>query len=160
MTIKVGDTIPNVTIKQLTPSGMVDTDTQVLLGTGRIALFAVPGCYTPTCSAKHLPSYVENATALKAKGVDRIICLAVNDPFVMKAWLESNGANEIIEPLADGNSDFITALGLTLDARGHGLGTRSQRFAMLLEKGVVAQLFIEQPGKFEVSGGDALLATL
>lgn len=160
MTIGIGARIPDVIIKRLDATGMVDVSTADMLGTGRIVLFAVPGCYTPTCSAKHLPSFVTNAAAIKAKGVDKIICLSVNDPFVMKAWLAANDAADIIEPLADGNAVFTTALGLTMDGSGYGLGTRSQRFAMVIDNGVIQHLFIEQPGEFKVSSGDAVLAAL
>lgn len=158
--IKVGDTIPSTTIKNLTTEGMEDLDTAQFLGEGQIVLFAVPGAYTPTCSAKHLPGYVNNADALKAKGVDKIICLAVNDPFVMKHWLESHGATGIITPLADGNGDFTRALGLTMDGTAYGLSQRAQRFAMYLEDGIVKSLQVEAPGEFRVSSCEAMLTAI
>lgn len=157
MAIKVGDRIPSVIIKSLTDDGIVDIDTAAFLGMGRVILFAVPGAFTPTCSARHLPGYVSQAAALKAKGIDKIVCLAVNDPFVMKAWLEQNDATHAIIPLADGNADFTTALGLTFDGSGFGLGTRAQRFAMLIELGTVKTLNVEMPGQFSVSSCEAML---
>lgn len=158
--IKPGDPIPNITVKRLTPEGMQDAKTTDLLGHGRVVVFAVPGAYTPTCSAKHLPSFVDNADAFKEKGVDKIVCLAINDPFVMKFWLEANHATGIVEPLGDGNGTFTQALGLTMDGSGYGLGTRSQRFAMVIDNGIVTTLHIEKPGEFDVSSGQSILATL
>lgn len=159
-TIQPGNTIPPITVKKLTEGGMVDIRTDEVLGTGKVVLFAVPGAYTPTCSAKHLPSFIDTADDLKAKGVDKIVCLAVNDPFVMKTWLTANNADTLIEPLADGNGTFTQALGLTMDGSGYGLGTRSQRFAMVIQDGVVQQVFVEQPGQFQVSSGQSVLAAL
>ena len=124
-----------------------------------MALFAVPGAFTPTCSAKHLPGYVENAAALKAKGIDEIVCTAVNDAFVMGAWGRAAGSPDI-SMLGDGNGDFAKALGLTLDLSGPGIGQRGQRFAMVLNDGVVEQLFVEAPGEFKVSAAEHVLANL
>lgn len=158
--IEPGNHIPPITVKKLTTDGMVDVRTDHVLGTGLVVLFAVPGAYTPTCSAKHLPSFTNNIEAFKAKGVDKIVCLAINDPFVMKFWLEANGAADVIEPLADGNGTFTQALGLTMDGTAHGLGQRSQRFAMIIKDGVVQNLHIEKPGEFNVSSGESILAAL
>lgn len=144
-------------VKQLTDQGIKDIDTSQLLGTGKILLFAVPGAFTPTCSARHLPGYVAHADQAKAQGFDKIVCLAVNDPFVMKAWLEAHKASGIIQPLADSTAAFTRALGLTYDASAHGLGERAQRFAMIIEDGIVTTLDIEQPGQFLVSGAEHML---
>ncbi len=126
----------------------------------RIAIFAVPGAFTPTCSNKHLPGYVAAADALKAKGVDEIWCIAVNDAFVMGAWGKQQGVSGKIRMLADGNADYAKALGLSLDLTGRNMGVRSQRYSMLVEDGIVKRLHIEQPGKFEVSAAETLLSEL
>ena len=160
MTIKVGDRIPSVTLKYLGKEGMAEVKTDELLAGKTVALFAVPGAFTPTCSAKHLPSFVNNAEALKAKGVDTIACLAVNDPFVMKAWADRNEVGETVFMLPDGNATLTKALGLEMDGSGYGLGTRSQRFALIAKDGVVTHLGVEKPGAFEVSSGEAILAAL
>jgi peroxiredoxin len=131
-----------------------------VLGKGKVALFAVPGAFTPTCSARHLPGFVDKAGDLKAKGVDKIVCMAVNDAFVMKAWGEAQKAFGKVDMLADGNGDLTRAMGLELDAKGFGMGERSKRFAAILENGVVKQLFVEAPGAFEVSSADYLLSKL
>ena len=155
MTIKIGDKIPAVTLKNLTSDGMKDLATASLFADKKIVMFAVPGAFTPTCTAKHLPGYTANAAAFKAMGID-IACLAVNDPFVMQAWSEANNGNGITM-LADGNATFTKALGLELDGSGYGLGTRCQRFALYAENGVVKHLAVEAPGKFEVSSAEAML---
>ncbi|WP_225770609.1 peroxiredoxin [Inquilinus sp. Marseille-Q2685] len=160
MTIKVGDRIPSVTLKYLGKEGMAEINTDDLFKGKTVALFAVPGAFTPTCSAKHLPSFVNNAEALKAKGVDTIACLAVNDPFVMKAWADRNEVGETVFMLPDGNATLTKALGLEMDGSGYGLGTRSQRFALIAKDGVVTHLGVEKPGAFEVSSGEAILAAL
>lgn len=160
MTIKVGDRIPSVTLKYLGKEGMAEIKTDDLFKGKTVALFAVPGAFTPTCSAKHLPSFVNNAEALKAKGVDTIACLAVNDPFVMKAWADRNEVGETVFMLPDGNATLTKALGLEMDGSGYGLGTRSQRFALIAKDGVVTHLGVEKPGAFEVSSGEAILAAL
>ena len=160
MTIKVGDRFPSVTLKYLGKEGMAEVKTDELLAGKTVALFAVPGAFTPTCSAKHLPSFVNNAEALKAKGVDQIVCLSVNDPFVMKAWADKNECGESVFMLPDGNATLTKALGLEMDGSGYGLGTRSQRFALIAKDGVVTHLGVEKPGAFEVSSGEAILAAL
>lgn len=160
MTIKVGDKIPSVDVKLGTADGPQNANTQELLGKGKVVLFSVPGAFTPTCSARHLPGFVEKLDAIKGKGVDRVVCMAVNDAFVMKAWGQAQGALGKIEMMADGNGDFSRALGLSFDGKGFGMGERSQRFAAVIEDGVVQQLFVEAPGAFEVSSADYMLAKL
>ncbi len=160
MTIQVGDRIPSVSFKYLGKDGMTETSTDELFAGKTVVLFAVPGAFTPTCSAKHLPSFIENREALAAKGVDQVICMAVNDPFVMKAWAEKAGAGEAIFMLPDGNAALTRALGLEFDGSGYGLGTRSQRFAMVVKDGVVTQLAVEKPGAYEVSSAESVLAAL
>lgn len=160
MAIQVGDTIPSVTLKHLTENGMQEVGTEELFKGKKVVLFAVPGAFTPTCSAKHLPGFLDNAEALKAKGVDEIVCLAVNDPFVMRAWGEKNGVNGRLFLLPDGNAAFATALGLTMDGSAYGLGTRSQRFALVAEDGKVTHVAVEAPGQFDVSSAEAVLKAL
>ncbi len=157
--IKVGDKIPSMTLKRIGSAGMEEVSTDVLFQ-GKTVLFAVPGAFTPTCSMKHLPGFIDKADAFAAKGVDRVICLAVNDPFVMKAWSDHNKAEGKVEMLPDGNAEFTKALGLEMDGSGFGLGTRSQRFALYAEDGVVKDLEVEKPGAFEVSSAEAMLAHL
>lgn len=162
MTIAVGDTLPAATFKTKTPDGLQDVSTADLFGAGKVALFAVPGAFTPTCHAKHVPSFIENMDALKAKGVDKVVCVSVNDPFVMGAWADATGAAAAgITMVADPTAAFSQALGLTFDGAGAGLGVRSQRYSMLVENGVVKALNVEDaPGQATVSTGDALLAQL
>jgi len=160
MTIAVGDTIPNVALKHLTGNGMQEIATGDLFAGKTVVLFSVPGAYTPTCSAKHLPGFVQQAEALKARGVDDIVCLAVNDPFVMRAWGDKHEVAGRVFMLPDGNAAFTTALGLTMDASGHGLGVRGQRFALIAKDGVVTHLAVEKPGQFEVSSAEAILTAL
>lgn len=160
MTIKIGDHIPDVPTTLATADGPQKTTTKSVFGDGTVALFSVPGAFTPTCSAKHLPGFVENAEALKAKGVDRIVCMAVNDAFVMKAWGASAGALGEIDMLADGNGDFTRALGLAFNAQGFGMGERSQRFSAIVKDGVVTELNVEEPGAFKVSSAEHLLGQL
>ncbi len=160
MTIAVGDKIPNVPVMLATPEGPQKAETRDVLGKGKVALFAVPGAFTPTCSAKHLPGFVEGATALKKKGVDKIVCMSVNDAFVMKAWGEKQNALDSVVMMADGNGEFARALGLQMDAKGFGMGDRSQRFSAILEDGVVKKLNVEKAGAFEVSGADYMLKQL
>ena len=161
MTIKVGDRFPSVTLKYLGKEGMAEITTDDLLKGKTVALFAVPGAFTPTCSAKHLPSFTGNAEALKAKGVDKIVCLSVNDPFVMKAWADKNEvSSDTVFMLPDGNAALTKELGLEMDGSGYGLGTRSLRFALIAKDGVVTHLGVEKPGAFEVSSGEAILAAL
>jgi peroxiredoxin len=142
------------------PDGPMNVTAAELLGKGRVVLFSVPGAFTPTCDAKHLPGFIEKASALRAKGVDRIVCLAVNDVFVMNAWGKSAGSGDRVVMAADGNGDYTRALGLELDARGHGLGMRGQRFALVIEDGVVRQVHVEAPGEFKVSSAEHILAEL
>ena len=160
MTIKVGDKIPNVTISQATAEGPRPVSTEEFFKGKRVALFAVPGAFTPTCSAKHLPGFKQLGPDLKAKGVDVIACLSVNDAFVMKAWGEDQAVGDDIVMLGDGNGDFTKALGLELDASRFGMGPRSQRYSMIVKDGVVKELNVEQGGEFRVSAADYLLAQL
>jgi peroxiredoxin len=160
MTIAVGDKIPDVDVMMATADGPQKTTSSEVLGKGKVALFAVPGAFTPTCSAKHLPGFVEKAEALKGKGVDKIVCMSVNDAFVMKAWAESQKAGSVVEMLADGNGDLTRALGLALDAKGFGMGERAQRFSAIIENGVVKQLNVEAPGAFEVSSADYMISKI
>jgi peroxiredoxin len=159
MTIKVGDQIPQATLSVMTDTGPAPVTTDELFRGKKVVLFAVPGAFTPTCSAKHLPGFVEQADAILARGVDTIACMAVNDVFVMHAWGKGAGAQHI-RMLADGNGDFTRALGLELDATSFGMGHRSQRFALVAEDGRVTHLFVEQPGEFRVSSADHVLANL
>lgn len=159
MTIKVGDTIPAMKLMQATADGPKEVSTEDLFK-GKVVLFAVPGAFTPTCSAKHLPGFVEHAAAMKAKGVDSVICMSVNDAFVMGAWGKSQGVGEDIVMLADGSGAFTKALGLELDLIARGLGVRSQRFALVAQDGKVTHLAIEAPGGFDVSRAEAILAIL
>ena len=160
MTIAKGDKIPNATVMLATADGPQKTETLELLGSGKVALFAVPGAFTPTCSAKHLPGFVEKADAFGAKGVDKIVCMSVNDPFVMGAWGKDQNAAGKVEMMADGNGEFTRALGLTMDGTGFGLGERSQRFSAILENGVVTELNVEAPGAFDVSSAEHMLGQL
>ena len=160
MTIQVGDKIPDATLKVAASDGIRDASTAELFGGRKVVLFAVPGAFTPTCSAKHLPGYVQNAATLRARGVDAIVCLAGNDAFVMDAWGKHQGVGDAVVMAADGNGDFTRALGLELDATRFGMGRRSQRFAMVVEDGVVRKLAVEAPGKLEVSSAEAILRDL
>ena len=159
MTIKVGDRLPNATLVKVTPEGPEQVSTTDYFAGRRVALFAVPGAFTPTCSAQHLPGFVAQADALKAKGIDEIACTSVNDVFVMKAWSQVQTAGDITM-LADGNAEFAKAIDLTLDGTKFGMGTRSQRYTMLVEDGVVQRLFVEAPGEFKVSSAEHLLSEL
>src|SRR5271155_3179838 len=158
MTIKVGDKIPSVTLKQLTADGMKDLSTDSVFGGKKVMMFSVPGAFTPTCSSKHLPGFVARLPEFKASGIE-VACLAVNDPFVMKAWQEAHKADGITM-LADGNGTFTKALGLEMDGTGYGLGTRGQRFALYAENGAVKALAVEKAGAFEVSSAEAMLKTV
>jgi glutaredoxin/glutathione-dependent peroxiredoxin len=160
MTIKVGDKVPAVKLKQMTPEGMKDVDTGEFFKGKKVVLFALPGAFTPTCSAKHLPGFVEKAAELRSKGVDAVACLSVNDAFVMNAWGKDQKADGKVQMLADGNGDFTRAVGLEMDGSGYGLGKRSQRYAMVVQDGVVKTLNVEKPGSFEVSSVDAVLKAL
>jgi peroxiredoxin len=161
MSIQVGDKLPAVKIKHLTDEGLKEIDTGELFAGKKVVLFAVPGAFTPTCSKTHLPGYVAGADDLKAKGVDAIVCLAVNDPFVMHAWGEQHGVGGKVSMLPDGNGEFTKALGLEMDGSGAGLGTRSKRFSLVAEDGVVTSLSIEEKaGEVAVSGANTCLANL
>ena len=157
--IKEGERIPSMKLMTVTADGTKEADTGELFGTGKVVMFAVPGAFTPTCSAKHLPGFVEYASAFKAKGVERILCLAVNDPYVLTAWAKEHKAGDIVM-LADGSGAFTKALGLELDLTARGLGVRSQRFALVAKDGVVSYLAVEEAGGFDVSRAEEVLAKL
>jgi len=159
MTISKGDALPDVTVVKATENGPEKVQTGEYFKGKKVALFSVPGAFTPTCSAKHLPGFVDKAAELKAKGVDEIIGTAVNDAFVMVAWNKASGSSDITM-LADGNGDFAEALGLTMDGSGFGLGKRGQRFSMIVEDGVVQELNVEAPGDFKVSSAEHMLGQL
>ena len=159
MTINVGDRIPDVQLSVVTPNGPEQVSSKDYFAGRRVALFAVPGAFTPTCSARHLPSYVEKASELKGKGVDEIACVSVNDPFVMGAWSERDGSADITM-LADGNGAFADAVGLAMDGSKFGMGKRSQRYSMLVNDGVVEQLNVEAPGEYRASSAETLLEQL
>jgi glutaredoxin/glutathione-dependent peroxiredoxin len=160
MTIAVGDQAPAGRFKIATADGPGDLTSAELFDGKTVVLFAVPGAFTPTCDARHLPGYVEHADALRAKGADTIACMSVNDVFVMKAWGKASGVDGKVLMLADGNGEYAKALGLTLDASKFGMGQRAQRFAMVVKNGVVTQLHVEAPGDFKVSAADYVLARL
>ena len=161
MTIQIGDAIPAATLSTPTADGPKPITTDEIFKGKTVALFAVPGAFTPTCSARHLPGFKDNREALAGKGVDTIACVSVNDAFVMGAWADSQGiGKDDILMLADGNGDFTRQIGLALDAKGFGMGERSQRYSMLVKDGVVEQLNIEQGGEFKVSSAEHLLAQL
>ena len=160
MTIKVGDKVPQATFKYLTSEGPKEITSDELFGGKKVAFFAVPGAFTPTCSQRHLPGYVDKTSALKAKGVDTIACVSVNDAFVMGAWGKDQKTDGKVMMLADGSGDFTRAIGLELDATRNGLGKRSQRYSMLVENGVVTKLNVEAAGKFEVSDAETMLKDL
>jgi peroxiredoxin len=160
MTIRIGDKIPSATLTKVTADGPDRIATDDYFAGRRIALFSVPGAFTPTCSARHLPGFVDQAGALKAKGIDEIACTAVNDAFVMAAWGKSAGVTDEVTMLADGNGDFAKAIGLEMDGSKFGMGTRAQRYSMIVNDGVVEQLNVEQGGAFEVSSADYLLGQL
>jgi peroxiredoxin len=160
MSIKVGDKLPDATFMEMTADGPAPLSTADVFGGKTIALFAVPGAYTPTCSAKHLPGFVDKLDELKGKGVDEVVCTSVNDVFVMGAWGKSAGADGKVRMLADGNGTFAKALGLEMDGSGFGMGQRSQRYSMIVKDGTVAELNVEQGGEFKVSSADYMLGQL
>ncbi|MFC3126726.1 peroxiredoxin [Pseudoroseomonas globiformis] len=160
MPIQTGDSLPAATLTQATAEGPRELTTDALFGGKTVVLFGVPGAFTPTCSAKHMPSFLENAAALKAKGVDTIACMSVNDAFVMQAWARDQGVADEVLMIADGAAAFTRALGLELDLTARGLGVRCQRFALVAKDGKVTHVGVEQPGAFEVSSGSAVLAAL
>ena len=159
MTISIGDKIPSVTLKTMIDGSPGDISTDDIFAGKKVVMFNVPGAFTPGCSLTHLPGFVVNADAIKAKGVDTIACMSVNDAFVMGAWGQAQNAEEIVM-LADGNGDFTAAIGLSLDASGFGMGQRAQRFGMIVEDGTVTYLGIEAPGEIKVSSADAILEQL
>jgi peroxiredoxin len=160
MTIQVGDSIPSAKLVQGTAEGPKEISTEELFGGKTVVLFGVPGAFTPTCSAKHLPGYVQNYDALKAKGVDTVACMAVNDAFVMGAWGKDQGVGDKVMMLADGSADFTKKMGLELDLVARGLGVRSQRFVLVAKDGKVTHVAVEAPGAFEVSKAETVLASL
>jgi len=160
MAIQVGDKLPDATLKVMTGEGPKDATTKELFGGKKVVLFAVPGAFTPTCSAKHLPGYIQRAKDIKARGVDTIVCLSVNDVFVMGAWGDAQGAGDDVVMVADGAGDFTRALGLEFDLSAAGLGLRSQRFAAVIEDGRVKVLNVEKGGKLETSDAETILAAL
>ena len=160
MTIQVGDPLPQATFMTMGPDGPQPVSSDELFKGKRVALFAVPGAYTPTCSAKHLPGFKEKADDIRGKGVDAIACLSVNDAFVMRAWGENQGVGDDIMMVADGNGDFTRAVGLEMDAGRFGLGQRSQRYSMIVDDGVVKELNVEEAGEFKVSSAEYLMAQL
>lgn len=159
-TIEVGDEVPSATVMVATANGPEKADAKEVFGRGRVAFFAVPGAFTPTCSAKHLPGFVEKADQLKAKGVDKIVCFSVNDAFVMQAWGESQGAGDKVVMVADGNGELSRAMGLDFDATGFGMGVRAQRFSGIAEDGIVTHLFVEEPGAFDVSSAEYMISKI
>lgn len=160
MTIKVGDTLPAATLAKVTDHGPEAVDSASYFAGRKVAVFSVPGAFTPVCSAKHLPGFVDKADAFKAKGVDEIVCTAVNDAFVMGAWSKMNDADAKVTMLADGNAEFAKAIGLSVDSSRFGMGLRSQRYSMLVDNGVVTQLNVEGPGEFKVSTAEHMLDSM
>lgn len=160
MPIAVGDRLPDIAFKRLSDGGMSEATVAEIFSGRKVVVFAVPGAFTPTCSAKHLPGFVDQADAFKGRGVDEVVCVAVNDPFVMRAWGEHSKVGDTVTMLPDGNGEFTRAIGLEMDASGAGLGQRSQRYAMVVENQVVTALSVEQPGAFEVSSAEAILKQL
>jgi peroxiredoxin len=159
MAIKEGDKLPDATMHVMQDGRPTAVTTDDLFGGKKVVVFAVPGAYTPTCSQAHLPGFVVNADSIKAKGIDSIVCLSVNDAFVMNAWGKDANAEQIMM-VGDGNGEFTKKLGLEMDGSGFGLGTRSQRYAMIVDDGVVTKLAVEEPGKFEVSKAESVLEAL
>jgi glutaredoxin/glutathione-dependent peroxiredoxin len=160
MTISKGDKVPATTFVKMTENGPDQVDSESFFKGRKVAIFSVPGAFTPTCSAKHLPGFIDNAAALKAKGVDEIACTAVNDAFVMGAWGKAAGADSKVTMLADGNGAFAKAVGLEMDGSKFGMGTRGQRFSMIVNDGVVEELNVEAPGDFKVSSAEHMLGQL
>jgi peroxiredoxin len=160
MAIKVGDRIPPVKVQMMKDGEIKTLSSDDLFKGKKVVLFALPGAFTPTCSAQHLPGFIKHAEDIRKKGVDSIACLSVNDAFVMDAWGKDRGAGEKVMMLADGNADFSKAVGLTMDATGYGMGLRANRYAMVVEDGVVKKLNVEAPGAFEVSSAESILKAL
>ena len=160
MTIKVGDRLPAMTLTRATPDGPQPIATESYFAGRKVALFSVPGAFTPTCSARHLPGFIERAAEFAGKGVDEIACVSVNDAFVLQAWAAQSGAEGKVTMLADGNGDFADALGLAADFSKFGMGKRGQRWSAIVEDGVVRELNVEEPGAFSVSSAEYMLAQL
>ena len=160
MTISIGDRVPEATLKKMGANGPEEISTLDLFAGKKVVLFAVPGAFTPTCSMKHLPGFVEHAEEIKAKGVDMVACMSVNDAFVMHAWGKDRQVGDNVVMLADGSAELAKALGLELDLTGTGLGVRSKRFAMIVDDGVITTLNVEEAGVFEVSSAESVLAAL
>jgi len=160
MAIKVGDKMPSGTLTVVTKDGPQKVSADEFFAGRKVVLFSVPGAFTPTCDAKHLPGFVERAGDLRAKGIDTIACMAVNDAFVMKAWGKAQGVEGKVEMVADGNAEYTKALGLDFDATGFGMGTRGQRFAIVVDNGVVKQVNVEAKGEFKVSSADFVIEQL
>ena len=160
MAINVGDKIPSATLRRKDENGITQIKTDDLFKGKKTVLFSIPGAFTPTCSAKHLPGFVQNADSLKKKGIDQIVCIAVNDAFVMDAWGKAQNVGDKVQLLADGNADFTKALGLVLDATGFGMGIRSQRFAMVVEDGLVKHLAVESGPGLDVSAAEKIMSVL
>jgi peroxiredoxin len=160
MAIQPGEKVPNATLKLASADGIRDVSTGELFGGKKVVLFAVPGAFTPTCSAKHLPGFVEKSAEIRGKGVDAIVCLSVNDAFVMGAWSKDQKVGDRVQMVADGAAELTRAMGLDFDGARFGMGVRSQRYAAIIEDGVVKKLFVEQPGKFEASSAEAVLKAL
>jgi peroxiredoxin len=160
MAIKVGDRIPTTNFVKATADGPQPVDSDSFFKGRKVALFSVPGAFTPTCSARHLPGFIAKADELKAKGVDEIACTAVNDAFVLNAWSDNTGAKDKVTMLADGNGDFAKAVGLQMDGSKFGMGQRGQRFSMVVDDGVVTQLNVEEPGAFSVSTAEHMIEQL
>lgn len=158
--IQIGDQIPNTQVTVMTEQGPNPVAADQLLGQGLVVLFATPGAFTPTCSAQHLPSFIEKHEALKEAGVDQVACMAVNDVFVINAWAKASHVEDKITMIADGNGDFARAMGLEMDISTFGMGTRSQRFAMIIQDGKVQKLMVEAPGEFKVSSAESVLNAL
>jgi peroxiredoxin len=160
MAIKVGDRIPPVKVQMMKDGEIKTLSSDDLFKGKKVVLFALPGAFTPTCSAQHLPGFIKHAEDIRKRGVDSIACLSVNDAFVMDAWGKDRGAGDKVMMLADGNADFSKAVGLTMDATGYGMGLRANRYAMVVEDGVVKKLNVEAPGAFEVSSAESILKAL
>ena len=160
MPIKAGDRMPQGTFKTMTAEGPKDISTEELFRGKKVVLFSVPGAFTPTCDAKHLPVFLQHAGEIRAKGIDTIACMAVNDVFVMNAWGKSASAGDKVLMLADGNGEYAKALGLSMDASRFGMGTRGQRFAIVVDNGIVKQIHVEAPGEFKVSAAEHVLSNL
>jgi glutaredoxin/glutathione-dependent peroxiredoxin len=160
MSIKAGERMPAGKFKEMGENGPQDLTTAQLFDGKRVVLFSVPGAFTPTCNAKHLPGFLQQAAALRAKGVDTIACMAVNDVFVMNAWGKSSNTGDKVRMLADGNGDYAKALGLEMDGRGYGMGMRGQRFAIVVDNGVASKVLIEAPGEFKLSSAEHVLGQL